>query len=75
MKDPREVMFDDLEPKSCKIIHTDSPVVLLCGGPTKLKERATDPNPEIQSLRHAVTEQYPNYELFLPEKITSWHVK
>ena len=66
-------MFDNLMPTSCKIIHTSSPVVLLCGGPIKIKERSTDPEPEIRSLRHAILVQHPNYELFLPENIKSWH--
>lgn len=73
MKDPREAMLADLEVSLCRIVHTDSPVVLLCGGPVKIKERPDDPDPRIQSLRHAITQTSTEFELFRPEEITTWH--
>lgn len=72
MKDPREAMLADLEISSCRIVHTDSPVVLLCGGSVIIKERPDDPDPRIQSLRHAITQTSTEFELFRPEEITTW---
>jgi len=73
MEDPREAMLTDLDVSSCRIGHTDSPVVLLCGGPVKIKERPDDSDPQIQSLRHAITQKSTEFELFRPEEITTWH--
>jgi len=72
MEDPREAMLANLKVSSCRIVHTDSPVVLLCGGLVEIKERADDPDPSICSLRHAITLEDTDFELFRPEEITSW---
>jgi hypothetical protein len=73
MKDPRESMLTDLDVSSCRVVHTDSPIVLLCGGLVTTKERHDDPDPKIESLRHAITQTYPAFEVFRPEEITTWH--
>ncbi|MFC1751068.1 retron St85 family effector protein [Pseudomonadota bacterium] len=65
-------MLADLKLSSCRIVHTDSPIVLLCGGPVKIKERPNDPDPAIRSLRHAITLEQTEFELFRPEEITTW---
>jgi len=73
MEDPRQVMLANLNVSSCRVEHTDSPVVLLCGGPVKIKERPGDPDPEVKSLRHAITKIPTEFELYRPEEITTWH--
>ncbi len=65
-------MLANLNVSSCRVEHTDSPVVLLCGGLVKIKERVDDPEPRTHSLRHAITKEHPDFELFCPEAITSW---
>ena len=72
MEDPREAMLANLKVSACRIVHTDSPVVLLCGGPVKIKERVSDPDPRIRSLRHAITQVHTDFEIFRPEEVTSW---
>ncbi len=72
MKDPRDVIQDDLTLSSCRIVNTDSPVVLLCGGLVKIKGHPDDIDPPTKSLRHAITLKCPKFELFRPEEITTW---
>jgi len=72
MKDPRGEIIADLEISSCRIVHTDTPVVLLCGGIVKIKEHPDFPDPSIESLRHLVVQAETNFELFRPEEITKW---
>lgn len=74
MNDPRDVFFDNLNPDSCRIITSTSPVVLLCGGKVVIKERADDPDPPTPSLRHAIINSSSHdVEFYCPEQITSWH--
>lgn len=72
MDDPRTTIIKDLDLSSCRVVRSESPIVLLCGGKVPLKERADDPDPPNASLRHALTRSNTAYELFRPEEITSW---
>lgn len=73
MIDPRQDFLDTLNPDSSRVITSPSPVVLLCGGLVKVKERAEDPEPQISSLRHLITNAISCIECYRPEEITSWH--
>lgn len=70
--DPRPSLLSAIDFDACKIELSNTPIVLLCGGPVHIKERPEDPNPPIASLRHAVTEANTKYEIFRPEEIESW---
>lgn len=71
--DPRSKLISVIDLASCRVEFSDTPLVLLCGGPTKIKERPDDPAPPIASLRDAITRANTSYEVFRPEEITSWH--
>lgn len=71
-QDPRPALLSAIDIEVCKVELSDTPIVLLCGGPVLIKERPDDPIPAIASLRHAVTDAKTPYEIFRPEEITSW---
>lgn len=72
MDDPRNTILENLDFPSCRVEFCESPIVLLCGGKVKIKERANDPDPPIASFRHAITKSNASYEFFRPEEITDW---
>ncbi|WP_297478771.1 retron St85 family effector protein [Ferrovum sp.] len=72
LQDPRPTLLSAIDIEACKIELSNKPIVLLCGGPVRIKERPDDPTPAIVSLRHAVTEANTSYEIFRPEEIESW---
>jgi len=72
MDDPREALLSKIDLKACRVELSNSPIVLLCGGKVAFKDRPEDPDPEIASIRHAITQKQPEYEFFRPEEITSW---
>jgi hypothetical protein len=53
----------------CRIELSQSPIVLLCGGKVPV-----GPLANFKSLRHALTLQQPEFEIFRPEEITDWSV-
>lgn len=72
--DPRLALISSLDLASCRIEFSGRPVVLLCGGrvpPPKAK--ADDPDPPIGSMRHAITNAWPEFRVFRPEEIKDWH--
>lgn len=72
--DPRGLLLSKVDLLNSRIEFSAIPIVLLCGGKVKIKERPDDPEPQIASLRHAITKNFPSgYELFRPEEITDWH--
>lgn len=71
--DPRTKLIRAIDLGSCRVEFSDKPLVLLCGGPAKIKERPDDPDPPVASLRDAITRANTSYEVFRPEEITSWH--
>jgi len=72
-QDPRLSFLSGLDLSTCRVELSSSPIVLLCGGSVKTKERADDPDPPIKSLRHALTKHDSSFEFFRPEEIDSWH--
>jgi hypothetical protein len=73
LSDPRPLVLSNVDVAASRVEFGDSAIVLLCGGPVPQKERADDPNPDIQSLRDALTRSHDaDYEIFRPEEITSW---
>jgi hypothetical protein len=72
MDDPRIGLIKELNLNSCRVVQTDSPVVLLCGGRVETKSSADASDPPIQSLRHAISLEFSKFELFRPEEITTW---
>ena len=71
--DPRLLFLAELDIPSCRIEFSDKPIVLLCGGAVQpLKQKPEDPDPPIESLRHAITNSHTKFEIFRPEEITSW---
>ena len=73
LQDPRLGIIASLDLMASRVEFHDSPIVLLCGGPVPVKERAEDADPPLRSLRHAITRHGSSkYELFLPEEIKSW---
>lgn len=72
MDDPRVALLSNIVVESCRVELSASPVVLLCGGKVNNKLHPDDPDPEIASLRHAITTKNTDYELFRPEEITTW---
>jgi hypothetical protein len=72
MDDPRENLLDHLDLLSCRVVFSASPIVLLCGGAVKEKERPEDPDPTPASFRHSLSKANTTYELFRPEEITNW---
>lgn len=73
LQDPRPLLLAKLNLESTRVEFTSSHIVLLCGGKVKYKERDSDPEPPILSLRHAITHANPEFETFRPEDITDWH--
>jgi hypothetical protein len=71
--DPRPLLLSSIEISNSRVEFSESPVVLLCGGPVPLKDRAEDPDPPQASLRDAITRSIPPYEIFRPEEIQGWH--
>ncbi|WP_186108496.1 retron St85 family effector protein [Burkholderia gladioli] len=71
--DPRPQALSSVEIASSRVEFSDSPIVLLCGGPVSLKDRPEDPDPPLASLRDAITRSIPPYEVFRPEEIQAWH--
>lgn len=72
-QDPRLSLLLSLDLPTCRVEFSDAPIVLLCGGKVKIKLAADDPDPPLESLRHAITNFQTNFEIFRPEEITSWH--
>ncbi|MFH1818412.1 MAG: retron St85 family effector protein [Pseudomonadota bacterium] len=72
LQDPRTALLSAIDIEACKVELSNTPIVLLCGGPVVIKERPDDPQPAIASLRHAVTDANTSYEIFRPEEIASW---
>ncbi|WP_186028890.1 retron St85 family effector protein [Burkholderia gladioli] len=73
LSDPRPSVLSNVDIMGSRVEFCDSPIVLLCGGPVAQKERANDPDPDIKSLRDAITRSHDaDYEIFRPEEITSW---
>lgn len=71
--DPRASFLNELDMASCRIEFSSKPVVLLCGGFSKLK---TNINESKSSLRDAINNLTPppsNFELFNPEHIKGWN--
>lgn len=74
LPDPRGLLLSKVDLQNSRIEFSETPIVLLCGGKVKIKERPADPEPQIASMRHAITKAFPSgYELFRPEEITDWH--
>jgi hypothetical protein len=72
--DPRTPFLASLDIPSCRIVFTNQPIVLLCGGFVPGPKPAPDsPDPPIASLRHAITNAHPSFEIFRPEEIQNWH--
>ncbi|MFM0610189.1 retron St85 family effector protein [Paraburkholderia sediminicola] len=71
--DPRHQVLSSIEISGSRVEFSDVPIVLLCGGPVGLKDRAEDPDPPLASLRDAITRSIPPYEIFRPEEIQVWH--
>ncbi|CAN7543329.1 retron St85 family effector protein [Caballeronia sp. LjRoot31] len=73
LSDPRPSVLSNVDIAGSRVEFCDSPIVLLCGGPVAQKERPDDPDPDIRSLRDAITRSHDaDYEIFRPEEITSW---
>lgn len=70
--DPRTTLLSTIDLAAIRVEFSDTPIVLLCGGPTKIKERPDDQDPPVASLRDAITRANTTYEVFRPEEITSW---
>ncbi|RYH00399.1 MAG: hypothetical protein EON58_00270 [Alphaproteobacteria bacterium] len=73
-EDPRLPFLASLDLPSCRIEYAAAPIVLICGG------RVPDPkpyadalDPPIASLRHAISNAHPTFEVFCPEEIKNWH--
>lgn len=71
-QDPRPTFLSIIDKESCAVEFTGIPIVLLCGGCVKTKERADDPTPPTKSLRHAIINSNTTYETYIPENIKSW---
>jgi hypothetical protein len=74
MQDPRIDFLNDIAMDGSRVIYSESPIVLLCGGRTPQKERPDDADPPLSSLRHAITLENTSFEIFMPEEITDWHI-
>jgi hypothetical protein len=72
-QDPRSLLLASLDIPTCRVEFSETPIVLLCGGQVPLKDKADDPNPPLESLRHAITNFDSKFEIFRPEEITGWH--
>lgn len=72
LQDPRPILLSSIDVDTSRVEFSDTPIVLLCGGPVKIKERPSDPDPPLASLRDAITRSFTPYEFFRPEEIVSW---
>ena len=72
-QDPRLEWLCKFDLSKSRVKLSSKPIVLLCGGKVKIKERPNDPDPPILSLRHAITSAGTPYEIFRPEEIDDWH--
>lgn len=70
--DPRLLLLSSLDIPTCRVEFSDTPIVLLCGGKVTFKLKPEDPDPPLESLRHAITKFHTAFEIFRPEEITSW---
>lgn len=70
--DPRLNLLNSLDFSACRVEFSDKPIVLLCGGPVKFKLTPESPEPPVLSLRHAITNLHPSYEIFRPEEVENW---
>jgi hypothetical protein len=71
-QDPRPALLSSIDITASRVVFSDTPIVLLCGGKVKIKERPDDIDPPVASLRHAITVSNTSFEVFLPEDIKSW---
>ena len=72
LQDPRTILLTKIDVSNSRVEFSDTPIVLLCGGTVKVKERPEDMDPPIGSLRDAITRSHTPYEIFRPEEIASW---
>ncbi len=81
LQDPRKVFIQNIEKSSLKVTYTQSPFVLLCGGPVPTKGSPEEENPNIVSLRQSVDVEFntfefdddsPQFTLLRPEEIEEW---
>ncbi|ROQ19866.1 hypothetical protein EDC38_0457 [Marinimicrobium koreense] len=72
MEDPRVEFLESIAFDRLRVELTSSPIVLLCGGKVPVKESPSDPDPQVRSVRHALTNRHTSYECFRPEEITDW---
>jgi hypothetical protein len=74
--DPRSTLLSNIDFSRSKIVYSNTPIVLLCGGtiPPE-KNSADDKDPDIASLRDAIRRNSlaQRYYPFLPEHIKTWH--
>lgn len=70
--DPRLSLLLSLDFPLCRVEFSDKPIVLLCGGKVIIKAKPSDPDPPLESLRHALTIHTTNFEVFRPEEIDTW---
>lgn len=71
--DPRPLLLSKIDLTASRVEFSNTPIVLLCGGPIKTKVRPDDPDLPIASLRDAITRSITTYEIFRPEEIDTWH--
>lgn len=69
-QDPRTSFLHGLDIEACRVEFSAQQVVLLCGGKV---EYGAHPGSSAKSLRDAIAREFPSFELFRPEEITSWH--
>ena len=74
MNDPRDSFLEGIDFEECRVIYTNSPIVLLCGGRVFIKENPDDPDELPKSLRDHINRQDPSFEIFRPEEIQDWQV-
>ena len=70
--DPRLNLLKSLDIPACRVEYLQAPIVLLCGGKVKSKTTPEGLDPQVKSLRHAITKLHTEYEVFRPEEIDSW---
>ncbi len=72
MQDPRLEFLNDVSVDGMRVEFSESPIVLLCGGKVHEKERPEDQDLPVASLRHAITKESSDFDIFRPEEITDW---
>lgn len=72
LRDPRPILLSNIDITGSRVEFSNTPIVLLCGGLVPIKERPEDDDPQVSSLRDAISRADKNYEMFRPEEITSW---